>query len=335
MWFKKMLLCLLPFVLFETYRIEAQTKNYNEEYKSGYRGGFIDGLTVPDSATSFLAMGDWGRCGEYFQKEVADQLGKASVSVDASFIISTGDNLYPDGVASTDDPLWNKSYEDIYHQFSLQKPWYVVLGNHDYITNPQAEVDYTKKSARWHMPQRYYSLKVPIKNGGGKQILFVFLDTSPLIDKYYADASYENNVKTQDTAAQMAWLKNTLSDADASIRWRFVVGHHPLFTSGKRIRSPETIQLRKRMKSIFDTYKVDAYICGHEHQQEYLTEGSTQYFISGSASEVRPVDDEYPGSKFRASDHAFEVFSVSLNQIQMQVINWEGKILYKDTINHL
>lgn len=332
--FHNLFFCLL-LMLVASYRGKAQTKTYDDEYKSGYRGGFIEGLAVPDSATSFLAIGDWGRCGEYFQKEVADQLGKASVGADASFIISTGDNLYPDGVASIDDPLWNRSYEDIYHQFSLQKPWYVVLGNHDYVTNPQAEVEYTKKSARWRMPKRYYSIKVPIKDGGGKQILFVFLDTSPLIDKYYTDASYENNVKTQDTAGQMEWLQKTLSDNDPSIRWRFVVGHHPLYTSGKRIKSPETLQFRKRMESIFDTYKVDAYICGHEHQQEYLREGNTQYFISGSASEVRPIDGNFPGSKFRASDHAFMVFSVTTNKIQMEVINWEGKILYQNTINHL
>src|SRR5580700_5993775 len=99
----KLFFCLLPVVLSAS-QLSAQTSFYQEEYASGYRGGFIEGLKVPDSALNFLVIGDWGRCGEYFQKEVADQLAKASVGADASFIISTGDNLYPDGVASIDDP---------------------------------------------------------------------------------------------------------------------------------------------------------------------------------------------------------------------------------------
>jgi hypothetical protein len=38
----------------------------------------------------------------------------------------------------------------------------VVLGNHDYRSNPQAQVEYTKVSNRWKIPERYYSFVVPI-----------------------------------------------------------------------------------------------------------------------------------------------------------------------------
>lgn len=314
---------------------QAQNKQYDDEHGSGYRGAYIQNLTVPDSALSFLVIGDWGRCGEYYQTEVAEQLARASVSSDASFIISTGDNFYPKGVASIDDPLWEKSFEDVYHQFSLQKDWYVVLGNHDYKTNPQAEVDYSKKSARWHMPAPYYSVKLPIDGDTTQKALFIYLDTNPLIDKYYTDLEYGSQVKGQDTASQRKWLIKTLSDKDPNIRWRFVVGHHPLYTSGKRIKSAETLQFRKSMKGILDQYKVDAYICGHEHQLEYIQpEGRTHYFISGSGSEARSVKGSLPESKFKASDHGFLLFSVTHKLLKVQVINWEGKILYEQTLNH-
>ncbi|MBS1586051.1 MAG: metallophosphoesterase [Bacteroidetes bacterium] len=134
-----------------------------------------------------------GRCGEDFQKEVSEQLAITSKKTNADFIISTGDNFYPKGVLSINDPLWDKSYEDIYHQFSLQKDWYVVLGNHDVKTNAEAEVEYTKKSVRWHMPQHYYSIKIPIsKKDTTKKILLVFLDTNPFVGEYYKDLIMQN-----------------------------------------------------------------------------------------------------------------------------------------------
>jgi tartrate-resistant acid phosphatase type 5 len=323
-------------LLLGNYDLPAQNENYEAEYKGGYRGSYHKTINVQDSALNFLAIGDWGRCGEYFQKEVANQLADVSISTDASFIISTGDNFYPKGVASIDDPLWNKSFEEVYHQFSLQKDWYAVLGNHDYKINPQAEVDYTKKSSRWRMPSRYYSMKLPIDGDTTKKILFVFMDTNPFIDKYYSDSEYGKQVKTQDSSAQQKWLIKTLSDQDPTVCWKFVIGHHPLYTSGKRIKSPETLQFRNRMKALFETYKVDAYICGHEHQLEYIKpEGRTHHFISGAGSEARDVKGSLPESVFKASDHGFMSFSITAKRIKVAIINWEGKILYEQMVYHL
>jgi len=325
---------LLKFVFTE--KSSAQNKNYEDEYRGGYRGGFIKDLQAQDSAVNFLVIGDWGRCGEYFQKEVAEQLSFASVSVDASFIISTGDNFYPKGVASIDDPLWTRSFEDVYHHYSLQKEWYAVLGNHDYKTNPQAEIDYSKKNTRWTMPSHYYSKKIAIDGDTNQKILFVFIDTNPLIDKYYSeDSEFGKHIRAQDSLVQKKWLIRTLSDPDPTIRWRFVIGHHPLYTSGKRIKSPETLQFRESMKGIFDKYNVDAYICGHEHQLEYIKpEGKTHYFISGSGSEVREVKGQLPESRFKASDHGFTGFSVTKKKVNVFMINWEGKIIYNQLLKN-
>lgn len=328
--FTALLTCLL---LFEDGSLISQNENDLDQRNGGYRGGFIKNLSVPDKAMNFIVIGDWGRCGEFFQKEVSEQMANASVSGNASFIISTGDNFYPGGVAGTEDPLWKKSYEDIYYQFSLQKPWYVVLGNHDYKINPQAEIDYSKISSRWILPARYYSKKMAMKGDTAKKILFVFMDTNPLITKYYAEEDYGKQVKTQDSLAQLQWLSSVLDDKDTNIIWKFVVGHHPLYTSGKRIKSPETLELRKRLEPVFKKYNVNAYFCGHEHQLEYIKpEGKTHHFISGAGSEAREVKGEQSGSKFRAIAHGFMLFSVTGKEMKMQTINHEGSILYQETI---
>ena len=110
---------------------------------SGYQDGYILGLQKEDKSLNFLLMGDFGRYGQFHQKEVAVQMGKAAATIDSDFVISVGDNFYPNGVRSTKDYSWIASYENIYTAYSLQNDWYVALGNHDYRGNIQAEIDYS------------------------------------------------------------------------------------------------------------------------------------------------------------------------------------------------
>ncbi len=291
-------------------------------------------IVVPAKALNFIAMGDWGRNGEYQQKEVAQQMGITAKQIEASFIIATGDNFYPSGVASTQDYAWIASYENMYTAHSLQTDWYVVLGNHDYKGNIQAEIDYSKISRRWHMPAAYYSKKIVINEDNGPAVLLlVCLDTSPFISQYYTSDDHKESIIKQDTAAQRKWLEGVLADPDPNIKWRIVAGHHPLYTGGKRIKSPDTYEMNNKFKPIFDKYKVDAYICGHEHNLQYIKpEGNTHYFVTGAGSETTPVI-KYPEiGKYALSINGFMVFSLTHNSMLVQIIDENGRLLYKDAI---
>lgn len=313
--------------------ILAQDANYKDQYASGYRGGYIKGIKLLDNALDFIVVGDWGRQGEYYQKAVAEQMAAAAISLDLDFVISTGDNFYPDGVGSVADPLWQSSFEEIYKHFSLQKKWYVVLGNHDYRSNPQAQVDYSRISRRWQMPARYFSEKIMIDDDTAAQVLFVFVDTSPFVSKYYSDEVYGPQVITQDTATQLKWLSSILSDTSPNIKWKIVVGHHPLYSGGKRIAAKDTEDINAAFKRLFDQYKVDMYLCGHEHHLEYIKpEGSTHYFTSGSGSEIRPVSVHPKWGKFAASQAGFMTFSIVPDSLLIQTINNKGAIIYSHVI---
>jgi 3',5'-cyclic AMP phosphodiesterase CpdA len=294
---------------------------------------FKDTLIVPKQALRFIAFGDWGRNGEYRQKEVAAMLGKVAKDFKPSFIVSTGDNIYPSGVRSVQDHNWIASFEDIYTAHSLQTDWYVVLGNHDYKGNVQAEVDYTNIDRRWNMPARYYYKKIAINDDSTQVVLLVFLDTTPLIGQYYSSADHSENVRSQDTAAQRKWLETVLGDRSPSIKWRFVFGHHPLYTGGGRINSPDTKQLNDLLRPIFDKYHVDGYICGHEHSLQYMKPaGDTHYFITGAGSETTPAVLYPEFGKYAQSENGFMNFSVSKDAFSVQVISYKGDILYTSTI---
>jgi len=170
--------------LFSSLMCQAQNENYQKEQATGYRGTIIRDLKAV-KGLSFCVIGDWGKYGDYYQKAVADKLSGAVTGVGASFIISTGDNIYPNGVVSEYDPAWKYAYEDVYDTYPTHVNWYVVLGNHDYRTNPDAEVAYSKISGRWHMPARYFSTKETIKGDTSKTVEFFFIDTTPFQKDYY------------------------------------------------------------------------------------------------------------------------------------------------------
>jgi tartrate-resistant acid phosphatase type 5 len=286
-------------------------------------------IKIDPSAVNFIVMGDWGRNGEDHQKLVAVQMGKIASAASVDFIVATGDNFYPRGVASEFDPLWRYSFEDIYTDFSLQWDWYPVLGNHDYGGNPDAQVAYSKISRRWQMPARYYSKLINVGNDGS-QILLAFVDTCPLIKGYYKGEGH--HVHDQDSTAQKKWLEETLRDAPPTVKWKLVVGHHPMYTGGSRTENHDTRSIRQSLQPLFEKYKVDAYLAGHEHSlQHHITKFGTHHFVSGAASEVTPVR-MLPISKFVASQYGFMLFSVLPDQMLVQVIDYSGKVIYSTTL---
>jgi tartrate-resistant acid phosphatase type 5 len=285
-----------------------------------------------DYSLHFMALGDWGRNGEYDQLEVAKQMGLWGASHPNNFVISVGDNFYPKGVESVEDPLWHYSFENIYTAHSLQCDWYPVLGNHDYHTEPDAQIQYSKISRRWDMPARYYSKEISLNKDSDKEIksavkdktkakvLFVMIDTDPFLHENKADY----------VEKQMAWLDETLKNASADVKWKIIVGHHPFYTVGPRITNYDTITIRKALAKTFEDHKIDVYLSGHEHSLQHLKpEGFTHQFISGAGSELTQVTAGVPYSRFQASEHGFMYFSIDENRLNVKAVSYTGNVLYQ------
>src|SRR5690554_6201242 len=188
-----LLLLLFGFISFAQQALSP----YQSEVQNGYKGNDIPELTYVEDSFSFMVLGDFGRVGDYYQKDVAREMGHATIVLGAEFIVSVGDNFYPNGVQSTQDYHWISSYESIYTDPSLYTDWYVALGNHDYHGNVQAQIDYSQISRRWNMPDRYYSKTFEIEKG--EKLLFIVMDTNPFIDSYHKKPEKYNRITEQDT----------------------------------------------------------------------------------------------------------------------------------------
>lgn len=291
-----------------------------------YQAHPIRGLAVPEKALSFLVVGDWGHNGHFEQRRVADRMDEAAYRLVPAFFVSTGDNFYEDGVASVEDPLWRSCFEEVYEGPLLFKPWYAVLGNHDYVGSAQAQVDYTRRSQRWQMPARYHAFERELQDGSGERALFVFLDTSPFQRPYHASEEY-GKVAGQDTTAQREWLEETLASSGA--RWKVVVGHHPLYSAG--LPEGEAGGLRGTLGPIFEQHRVDAYFAGHEHQLQHVKPSGahTHFFVSGAGAVAEPLGGGASKARFAEATAGFMSVSLQGDRMLVQVISAQGEVIHR------
>lgn len=282
---------------------------------------------IPANSTSIYVANDLGRNGYFEQKTIAELMGWMADDVDPEFVAAIGDVHHFEGVQSVDDPLWMTNYELIYSHPDLMIDWYAILGNHEYRGNTQAVLDYKNVSRRWVMPSRYYAFEKEVEDGNEK-ILFVFIDTAPLIDKYRRDTEDYADAGKQSIAAELEWLDATLAASDA--KWKVVFGHHPIFADTDKNESERT-DLQKRVKPLLDKYGVDAYVCGHIHNFQHIQvkDSKVQYFVNSSGSlarkSVKPID----GTQFCSGDEGFMVLSTSDNLMRFFLINHRGEIIYQ------
>jgi len=272
---------------------------------------------------NFIIVSDWGWNGYGHQQEVADQMEKTADSVNAKFIASCGDNFQVAGVASTQDPLWMFSYENVYKGLSLQVNWYPVLGNHDYKGNTQAEIDYSKISRRWCMKDHYYTFAKRVTDSISAR--FIFLDTPPLVEAYWKRHDEYPDVVNQDTAKEIRWLKDVL--ANAKERWILVFGHHPVYSASHK--HGNTKEMIARVKPLLVHYHAQIYFCGHDHDLQHLREKGSKvdYIVTGTGGETRP-NSSNEMSVFSGSQPAFSVVSLKGDSIRVCFVGIKGNMIY-------
>ena len=281
---------------------------------------------------TFIALGDWGREGKINQRETGWQMDKWAGKNYCDFVISTGDNFYEMGIKSNTDSLLKKSFENIYTGDNLQIPWYATLGNHDYGGSVYAQIDYTKFSKRWKMPERTYSFEQEIP--GKYKVLFVMIDTNPFIEDYQKNPEKHEEISAEsieqfkkiDIDKQVKWIDSTLAGSNA--KWKFVVGHHPLYSGGKHGNEQDLIN---KLKPIFDKNKIKFYICGHDHDLQYLKDGDVNYFVSGAGSELRETKN-IDKTLFAKSVNGFVGFTISQESVKFQFVDLDGNILYESEV---
>ena len=238
-------------------------------------------------------------------------------------IISTGDTHHGNGVKSVTDDDWQEHLVDMYNHRNLANlDWWAVAGNHEYMGNSQALIDYSKVNPHWNMPAKYYT---KVFKKGGATIRFVMLDTTPFIKRFRESDKYPD-AKEQDRGAQLEWLNKVLSEAEED--WVIVAGHHPVYADTTKNKS-ERDDMKSAINGILRKHKVAMYLCGHIHSFQHIRRKGYEidYLVNSSASWARNVK-QTKGTQYCSNEAGFSVITASKKQLSVHFIDKNGNILH-------
>ncbi len=213
--------------------------------------------------TKICVIGDSGKKTDG-QRKVAEALQTENCDQ----IRHTGDVIYNDGISSPEDPEFKARFLDYYTPLMDAKvPFYMSMGNHDYHQNPSAWLEIANQYKYINFPSMYYMQRYG-------DFCFITLDTNSA----YFD--------------QFSWRKKIKEKYSDKCKMTIAFGHHPRYSSGKH--GDANVIVAKYLEKMVEG-SVDAYIAGHEHNQEdYGKVDGTHYLVTGTAGEYRFINDEPP-----------------------------------------
>jgi tartrate-resistant acid phosphatase type 5 len=254
-----------------------------------------------------LVMGDWGGSASapYSTSEevsTAAAMEKTASEIPMAFAMALGDNFYSKGVTSEYDPRFEGTFESVFTGAHLQGDDFfrVLVGNHDHYGNVTAQVQYSNHSKRWRFDDLWYSFTETVDgnssaNSGASQTLeVVMMDTcllcgfdhieDPLTGEMHSPTGdmlptpQEGTPERLVADTQLEWLNKTLMGSTAD--YLILAGHYPVYSICEHGPTPCLIS---DVKPIIDAAGVSMVLAGHDHCQEYLQVGATQYHGMGSA----------------------------------------------------
>lgn len=257
--------------------------------------------TNPAPLTRFAVIGDYGAANS---PEAA--VATLVKSWNPDFIITTGDNNYPNGEQATIDDNIGQFYHEYiypykgkYGQGASSNRFFPTLGNHDWQTpGAQPYLDY------FTLPnnERYYDFT-------WGPVHFFAID---------ADSREPDGVSSN--SPQAMWLKAQL--AASTSPWNVVYFHQPAYSSG--IHGPTDW-----MQWPFKKWGASVVMSGHDHTYERLQIDGLTYFVNGLGGDSRyNFPNMQEGSQVRYNDD-YGAMLVTANEQEMSFgfINTKGEVI--------
>jgi len=256
--------------------------------------------TAEPLTVRFAAVGDYGLAGEV-QAAVAELVKSWSPDL----IVTTGDNNYPNGEASTIDDNIGQYYAEFIHPYrgtygagAAENRFFPSPGNHDWnVPDLAPYLDYFTLPGN----ERYYDfVRGPVH--------FFALDS----DSREPDGVNRSSIQAQ-------WLRVGLAASESP--WKIVYMHHAAYSSGQHGNTDW-------MQWPYAEWGASAVLAGHDHVYEHLVIDGLDYFTNGLGGYPARYIFLLPkaGSQLRYNDD-YGAMLVEANESEMvlQFVNVGGE----------
>lgn len=250
--------------------------------------GIIPSLDLPRDLWSSLYSHKFSGGGE--KRVLAALLKEIDRDPQVHFVVQTGDVV--------ENGRRGGQWEDYAkrHAALRQKvPYLATVGNHERTWNDVGEKNWNAVMGPPARPGRHW-FAVDFPESIAR---FCFLDSNILADP---QDHYPDSLEAQISNEQLAWLDSALA---VPARYRFVVLHHPVVTSGHYLSDwqyddskPAETRRRGRLISICHRRNVTAVLAGHEHLyqrtfvQKYANRGFWHITTGGGGSPLYQLSEE-------------------------------------------
>ena len=305
---------------------------------------------LPDTMYAYR-VGDGVRWSEWFQFKTAsaqaeDKFSFLYVGDAQNYVLELWSRLIREGFRKAPDAKFIIHAGDLINTAHREQEWHEwftaggfihsmvpsmpVPGNHEYRAKDQAETDRKVRSlsVQWR-PQ----FTLPLNGPKGLEETAYFMD--------YEDVRFVFLDSNRDHQLQASWLEKVL--AENPKEWTIVSYHHPLFSASN---GRDNEALRELWKPIFDKYRVDLALQGHDHAYargrvapgENVMEGlnikdvtGTVYVVSVSGGKMYDIGDDWTskgGQRDRIAENTqlFQVITVEGNRLIFEAYTAVGEL---------
>lgn len=200
--------------------------------------------TADSGHFSFVVIGDYGT-GADSERRVAARVEQWVVEHDATALLTTGDNIYPDGDPRRFGAAWHQPYGWV-----AKRDVRVLasLGNHDHTDGGVPVMRLLGMPARWYRA------------------------TVGAVEVLALDANRPHD------EGQLEWLRDRLARSDS--RWTVALFHQPAYSCSLHDSTPAVVA---NWVPLFEEHGVDLVLAGHDHNyQRFAPRRGVTYVVTGA-----------------------------------------------------
>ncbi|KAK6468724.1 tartrate-resistant acid phosphatase type 5-like [Huso huso] len=188
-----------------------------------------------------------------------------------------------------------------------------------------------------NFPSYFYDLHFHVP-GSNATLTVLMLDTVLLCGNSddFSDERPRGPLSAAGASLQLQWLSEQLEGSRAD--FLLVAGHYPVWSVAEH---GPTHCLLDKLRPLLLKHKVTAYLCGHDHNLQYIQESGVGYVVSGAGNFLEHSlkhkgDIPEDSLKFFYAEHSslggFAHVEVTRQEMAVTFITAMGKSLYRTTL---